>query len=118
MIFGSLRGMMPYWFIGEVVDKDDPTNNGRVRVRVFNLHTEDPHVPDSDKESFDMIEDQDLPWAFCIDGSYGKLNSVPDEGDWVFGFMADGREAQHPFLIGTIPGSNFDDASAVNVNGD
>lgn len=110
MIFNSPTGMSPYWFIGEVVDKDDPTNNGRVRVRVFGLHPEDPFTPDGDKEQLNQVEDQDLPWAICISGTYGKMNMVPDEGDWVFGFMADGRDAQHPMLLGVIPGSNLNDA--------
>jgi len=116
MIFGAPMGMSPYWFIGEVVDKNDPTNNKRVRVRVFGIHTDDPPTPDGDKEALDGVEDQDLPWAFCIDGTYGKMDAVPDEGDWVLGFFADGRDCQHPFLMGTIPGSNFDDTGAPAVN--
>ena len=101
-----MYGVDPIWFIGEVVDKDDPTNNGRVRVRVFGMHDvfEDQV---NDKRSLNDIEVQDLPWAICINATYGKMNMVPDNGDWVFGFMADGKDAQHPFIIGTIPGSNF-----------
>jgi hypothetical protein len=109
MIFNSPTGMSPYWFLGEVVNKDDPTNNGRVKVRVFGLHPENPPNSDGDKEEKNIVEDQDLPWAICVSGTYGKMNMVPDEGDWVFGFMADGRDAQHPFLIGVIPGSNLND---------
>ena len=115
MIFNSPHGMTPYWFIGEVVDNNDPTNNARVRVRVFGLHTPDPFIPDNDKEDLDRIDDQDLPWAFCVDGSYGAVNAIPDEGDWVMGFFADGRDAQHPILLGIIPGSNLDDAGAAPV---
>lgn len=100
---------MPYFFMGEVVDKDDPLNNGRVKVRVFGIHP--PHVPDpdaNDKEEMDDVEDDDLPWAMCVNGTYGKMNFVPDLGEWVFGFFLDGREAQHPMLLGVIPGQNTD----------
>jgi len=117
MIFNASMGMAPYWFLGEVVDNNDPTNAGRVRVRVFGIHPSDPFVADGDKEALDYVEDQDLPWAICVNGTYGKMNMVPDEGDWVFGFFVDGKEAQHPFLLGTLPGTNLDDAGAPPVEG-
>lgn len=106
-------GILPYFFIGEVVNKDDPLNLGRVKVRVLGLHTADPQTNFSTKDELDEIEDQDLPWAYCVNGTYGKMNMVPDEGDWVFGFFVDGRDAQHPMLLGTIPGMNTDDSGAV-----
>lgn len=108
-MFNYRTGIMPYFFMGEVVDKDDPINNGRVKVRVFGIHPS--HVPDtdaSDKEALDDVDDMDLPWAQCINGTYGKMNMVPDVGEWVFGFFVDGREAQHPMLLGSIPGQNTD----------
>lgn len=95
--------------MGQIVDKDDPTNGGRVRVRAFDLHPDDPFSAANDKEDLDYVEDQDLPWAFCVNGAYGKMNMVPDEGDWVFGFFADGKDCQHPFILGTILGSNLFD---------
>ena len=36
------------------------------------------------------------------------MQCIPDEGEWVLGFYADGRDAQHPMLVGSIPGSNTD----------
>lgn len=106
-MFNSAKGMDPYWFIGVVVDKDDPTNNGRVKVRAFGIHYNNNITPESNKEDND-IEDQDLPWAFVVNGSYGSINAIPKVGDWVFGFFADGRDCQHPFLLGTLYGQNVD----------
>lgn len=108
-MFNAKTGIMPYFFMGEVVDNDDPLNNGRVKVRVFGIHP--PHVPDpdtNDKEDLDDVEDADLPWAMCVNGTYGKMNFVPDLGEWVFGFFLDGREAQHPMLLGIVPGQLTD----------
>lgn len=108
-MFNVRTGIMPYFFMGEVVNKDDPLNNGRVKVRVVGIHP--PHVADpdaNDKDVLDDVEDNDLPWAMCVNGTYGKMNFVPDVGEWVFGFFLDGREAQHPMLLGTIPGQNTD----------
>lgn len=108
-MFNAKTGILPYFFMGEVVNKDDPLNNGRVKVRVFGIHP--PHVPDADtndKEELDDVQDDDLPWAMCVNGTYGKMNFVPDEGEWVFGFFLDGREAQHPMLLGVVPGQNTD----------
>ena len=102
------NGISPYWFIGEVVDKNDPINSGRVKVRVFGIHPPDPNNETNDKNNLDDVPDEDLPWAFCVQGAYGKMHSIPDEGEWVFGFFADGRECQHPFLLGTLIGSNTD----------
>ena len=109
-MISTSRGIQPYFFMGVVEDKDDPINAGRIRVRVFGVH--ESNRPDdirNDKVENNVIEDQDLPWAYCINGAYGKMNMVPDEGEWVFGFFADGRDAQHPFIIGVIPGQNLDD---------
>lgn len=109
-MFTSDTGFKPYWFIGIVVDKNDQMNQGRVKVRVLGIHPEDPRisVSRSDKEEKDYVEDQDLPWAQVINGTYGKMNFMPDEGEWVMGFFADGRDAQVPFIMGSIPGMNID----------
>ena len=109
-MFSAGSSLNPFWFFGVVVDKDDPTNNGRVRVRTLGMHPEDPRIPIelNDKEELDYVEDQDLPWAWVINGTFGKMQCIPDEGEWVLGFYADGRDAQHPMLVGSIPGSNTD----------
>lgn len=83
------------WFIGIVENEYDATNHGRVQVRVFGIH------PTYDSQDFDP---QYLPWAPVINANNGT--PIPANGDWVFGFFIDGRDAQHPFVIGTVPGFN------------
>lgn len=86
------------WFMGVVEDVDDPTHHGRVRVRAFGFHP-----PLNTNE----VLTEDLPWAFMINGTGGTFISSPEVNDWVFGFFMDGRDAQHPFLIGVIHGAHF-----------
>jgi len=86
------------WFIGIVEDNADPTGEGRVRVRCFGIH---PPVDSGE------VDREDLPWAVPINGSYGASSQIPKIADWVFGFFIDGRDAQHPMLLGMIPGQNM-----------
>lgn len=87
----------PLWFMGIVEDNDDKLNNGRVKVRAFGIH------PPADS---DDVQTADLPWAPVLNaGHYGTV--LPAKSDWVFGFFADGRDAQHPFVVGMIPGQNM-----------
>ena len=89
-------------FIGVVEDRDDPEHLGRVRVRVFGLHTEDK----------EKIPTDQLPWATptmpytsaSISG-IGMSPTGPVEGTWVVGFFIDGREMQQPVVIGTLIGN-------------
>lgn len=88
----------PLWFVGIVEDNSDPTASGRVRVRCFGIH------PPADSQD---VLTEDLPWAVPINGAYGASSQIPKVSDWVFGFFFDGRDAQHPMLLGTIPGQNM-----------
>ena len=87
----------PLWFVGVVEYRHDASNDGRVKVRAFGIHSED-------KEA---MPTNDLPWAIVIDGTYGASSSIPDTGEWVFGFFMDGGDAQHPMILGRIPGINL-----------
>ena len=89
---GGFRNLM--WYVGVVEDRYDASNDGRVKIRAFGIHTED-------KES---LPTADLPWAIVLDGSYGAAQKIPDVGDWVFGFFMDGDDAQHPMVMGRVPG--------------
>jgi len=89
------------WFMGFVEDNADPLN-GRVRVRAFGFHP-----PYSDG----TVLTEDLPWAHVVRDS--KFSSIPDLGDLVIGFFLDGRDAQHPVVIGTINSAKFSAPSSV-----
>lgn len=82
------------WFMAVVEDRRDPQKMGRVRVRCFDIH------PDSKDE----VPTEDLPWAIPVIGSYNIDYKPPLEGSWVFGFFLDGNDAQHPMLLGVMPG--------------
>jgi hypothetical protein len=87
----------PLWFMGIVEDNDDKLNNGRVKVRAFGIHP---------PANSDDVQIEDLPWAPVLNaGHFGTV--LPAKSDWVFGFFADGRDAQHPFVVGAIPGQNM-----------
>jgi hypothetical protein len=89
------------WFFGIVEDVNDPLQLGRVRVRIYNIH------------SFDeaRVRKEDLPWAHIImPASSASFNSVgvsPNGllvNSTIFGFFADGEEQQKPMILGTLPG--------------
>lgn len=81
--------------MGIVENNYDPTNSGRVQVRCFGVH---PDV------SSGLVQTSDLPWALVLNGTGGKFHSIPDNGDWVFVAFMDGRDAQHPLVMGIVNG--------------
>lgn len=89
------------WWIGMVVDRKDPKKMGRVRVRIYGYHSSDT----SD------ISNTDLFWAIPVlstnSAAISGVGSSPTgmlEGTTVIGFFADGHQAQHPIVFGTLPG--------------
>jgi len=72
----------------------DPETIGRVRVRCFGWHTEDKTLVPTDT----------LPWAHIITPPNMPASYTCREGDYVFGFFVDGRSAQHPIIVGVLPG--------------
>ena len=88
------------WFTGVVEDILDPMQMGRVRVRCYGYHTDDKK----------QIPTESLPWAFVMTpvtsaGMSGIGQSATGllPGSWVIGFFRDGRSAQDPIIMGTIP---------------
>lgn len=88
------------WAIGVVEDNNDPLTLGRVKARWFGYHNEDRT----------LMPTKDLPWATVIQptnsASISGIGWSPnglERGSWVFGFFADGKYAQQPFIIGTFP---------------
>lgn len=83
------------WWTGVIVDRKDPANVGRCKVRIFGWHDENENkVPVSD-----------LPWAqILLPVNNSKSISLPKEGDWVSGYFLDGNNAQMPVIVGVFPG--------------
>jgi len=97
-----MNGEFVWWF-GVVEDHNDPELMGRARVRVVGYHEPDLSV----------LPTAQLPWATSIfpvtsASTQGKGCTVPGylPGTHVFGFFADGTEAQSPIIMGTVPGQN------------
>lgn len=96
------------WFLGVVEDRDDPLKLGRVRVRIYNVH--------SSKQS--RVATTDLPWATAMSpitgAPYNKVGQAPvgiQVGTTVLGFFIDGEDGNNPVIMGTlagIPGINVD----------
>ena len=87
------------WFVGLVIDVNDPLKLDRVRVRIQGIHTHDTS----------LIPNSDLPWAQVAipvteGGSSGLgANSSLKPRAQVFGFFLDGKDSQLPLIIGSIP---------------
>lgn len=87
------------WFIGRVIDNNDPLFLGRVKVRIYGIHT-------SNKED---IPDYSLPWAQVVipvteEGTTGYGgNSRLVVSAQVFGIFLDGKNSQLPLVLGSIP---------------
>ena len=87
------------WFIGVVVDNNDPLRLDRVRVRIHGVHGADTST----------IDTPDLPWAQVAipvteGGSSGLgANSQLKVRAQVFGLFLDGQNSQLPLVLGSIP---------------
>lgn len=88
------------WFIGIVEDNNDPEQLGRVRVRIFGLHS--PY--------YEHIAVEDLPWASVLmpstEGGISGTGRSPNgiqPGAYVFGIFLDGKISQNPLIFGSIP---------------
>jgi hypothetical protein len=88
------------WFVGKVEDRNDPLKQGRVRIRIYNIHGNPVEVPT-----------EDLPWATILMPGYSaslKQVGVSPTGiqveSTVIGFFLDGNETTMPLIIGVMPG--------------
>lgn len=82
------------WWIGVVEDRMDPLKLGRCRVRIAGAHTPDKS----------LIPTEDLPWAHPMMPLTDSSMLMYKEGDYVVGFYLDGPNAQHPVMMGILPG--------------
>ena len=89
---------------GVVEDRNDPEKAGRVKVRVFGVHSER-----REKSNIEGIPTDELPWAEpamgLIEGSISGFGlwSVPLQGSHVFVFFEAGHIMQ-PRYFATVPG--------------
>lgn len=88
-------------YAGIVEDRNDPMSIGRVRVRVFGLHSEDKGA----------LPTQDLPWAYLLSptnsASISGVGISPTgilPGTMVLVSFLDGDSCQMPVVIGTLHG--------------
>ena len=81
----------PLFFVGVVEEAIDRRHENRVKVRAFGVHG-----------TVDEIPSDELPWAICVAGNY-NFNALPLLNEWVFGVFLDGRDAQQPLVLGSIP---------------
>ena len=90
--------MMGGFYMGVVEDRNDPKKLGRVRVRVFGLHS-----PDRKAE----VPVDSLPFSFVMQpanaSTSGPALSQLVEGTWVIVMYMD-QNLQDPLVIGSIPG--------------
>jgi hypothetical protein len=87
------------WFIGNVVDVNDPLQMGRIRVRIDGIHTDDEQE----------IPDYGLPWAQVVipvneggTNGTGNVTGIRPNAR-VFGIFLDGQNSQSPLVVGSIP---------------
>lgn len=82
------------WWTGIVEGRKDPEKLSRIQVRMFVHHTDDKK----------LIPSKDLFWAIPVFPSNVSNNTYGvKEGDAVFGFFIDGKDAQQPYIFGRFP---------------
>ena len=90
--YAGLDGFV--WWMGVVENRSDPLGLGRCQVRIYGWHT----------GSLSEIPREDLPWAQAVHSLNARSFAAPKESEVVFGFFADGRNAQYPIVVGVLPG--------------
>ena len=97
----TFTGLKNNFFTGVIEDRNDPLYLGRVRVRIYGLHTDDKT----------MIASPDLPWSDVLmpttAPSLSGLGLSPHglvEGSTVMGFFRDEEDMQDFVVIGSLFG--------------
>ena len=103
------------WFTGVVEDRHDPMHTGRVRVRCLGYHTYNKTD----------LPTEDLPWAQVMlpvtSAGISGIGQTPlglVEGSHVIGFFRDGKHAQEPVILGSMPGLPIETATNPETNTD
>jgi hypothetical protein len=99
-IYKDYYGDEMRYFYGVVVlgTESDPLHLGRVKVRIFGIHSEDTTE----------ISVSDLPWATVVShtshpGTVHHWHVGIQSGARVIGFFLDGKHSQQPVIIGSVP---------------
>ena len=97
----QFTGLKSNFYTGIVEDRNDPLQVGRVRVRIFGLHTDDKS----------LIGTPDLPWSDVLmpstTSALSGMGSSPHglvEGSTVMGFYRDEDDMQDFVVIGSLFG--------------
>ena len=106
----QFTGLKSNFYTGIVEDRNDPLQVGRVRVRIFGLHTDDKS----------LIGTPDLPWSDVLmpntTSALSGIGSSPHglvEGSTVMGFFRDEDDMQDFVVIGSLfgrPSENYKSA--------
>jgi len=106
------------WFTGVVEERNDPLRLGRVKVRMFGLHS-----AKKVKGKTEGIPTEDLPWAYPMQPiTSAAMNGIgttplgPVEGTHVVGFFRDGDNCQDPIVMGTLGGYPLEGPGTAGFN--
>lgn len=86
------------WFLGKVINNNDPDMLGRVQVRISGIHSNNQTD----------IPEHTLPWATVLnpgtEGGTSGIGKIPQilPGATVFGVFIDGKTSQVPLVLGSI----------------
>ena len=87
------------WFIGTIVDVNDPLKLDRVRVRVYGIHTSNTvDIPNEDLPSATVS----IPVNEGGTSGLGANSQIKNRAQ-VFGIFLDGKDSQLPLVLGSIP---------------
>ena len=108
----NFYGDQTRWFIGDVININDPLQVARIQVRIHGIHSDD----------LIDIPNEDLPWAQVVapisaGGTNGLGNPLGVQvGALVFGIFLDGKNSQLPLIFGSMPKLEGDErTSSVNA---
>lgn len=86
------------WFLGKVINANDPDMLGRVQIRISGIHSNNQ----------DDIPEYTLPWASVMnpgtEGGTSGIGKIPQilPGATVFGIFIDGKTSQVPLVLGSL----------------